>query len=69
MALKCYTKPKKDGGKYTTCNKDIKENKSHKKKAHKSGPKKGSGEAKKAMAKARAAQSKPSSGRYNMRKR
>ena len=26
MALKCYTKPKKNGGKYTTCNKDIKEN-------------------------------------------
>ena len=29
MALKCYTKPRKNGSKYTTCNKDIKENKSH----------------------------------------
>ena len=41
----------------------------HKSRGHKSGPKKGSAEAKKAMAHARAAQSKPSSGRYNMRKR
>ena len=24
--IKCYTKPRKDGSKYTTCNKDIKEN-------------------------------------------
>jgi len=26
--VKCYTKNRKDGSKYTTCNKDIKENKS-----------------------------------------
>ena len=42
MALKCYTKPKKNGGKYTTCNKDIKENKSNSRSGHKPGPKKGS---------------------------
>ena len=66
MALKCYTKPRKDGSKYTTCNKDIKENKGHKK----PGPKKGSTEAKKMMAHARAAQSKPQpQGRYNLRRR
>jgi hypothetical protein len=69
MALKCYTKPRKNGSKYTTCNKDIKDNKSHSRTGHKSGPKKGSAEAKKVMAKARAAQSKPAQGRYNLRKR
>lgn len=30
--LKCYTRPKKNGGTYTTCNNDIKENKPVKKK-------------------------------------
>ena len=50
MALKCYTKPKKNGSKYATCNKDIKENKSHSRSGHKPGPKKGSAEAKKVMA-------------------
>ena len=63
MALKCYTKPKSTGGNYTTCNKNIKENKRSR---HKPGPKKGSSEAKKVMAHARAAQPQH---KYNLRRR
>ena len=62
MGLKCYTKPKSTGGNYTTCNKNIKENK----RAHHK-PKKGSTEAKKVMAHARAA--KQPTHQYNLRRR
>ena len=68
MALKCWTRPRKDGSKYTNCEKS-------KKGKSKPGPKKGSTEAKKVMAHARAAQAPARSsgrtthrpGRYNIK--
>lgn len=56
MALKCYTRARNDGSKYTNCEKS-------KKGKSKPGPKKGSTEAKKVMAHARAAQGPRRSGR------
>ena len=68
MPVKCYTRVKNSGAKYVTCEekKQLRRASGH----HKPGPKKGSTEAKKVMAKARAAQSKPpSQHRYNLRRR